>query len=232
MDKPTRKYLLVSAVLVLLGVLLSGPPMVLLVHWLKPQPPWTDVQTFTAQFHWLQTLPYWFGFLLLAGNALFVAAAGQLPAVRDRIHPRIALIAIAIYGAMVSFNYALQVAYLPRAATLPADVVSALSMVNPASICWIIEMYAYAFLGIGMWLIAPGFGGSGVLNTVKWLLVANGVVSVLGAVMLSVGQDWVLSLWGLVGYAAWNLLIVVIMVLVIFALRSDPLTASRTRSRS
>ena len=82
-------------------------------------------------------------------------------------------------------------------------------MNNPRSLCWAIEMFAYAILGAVTWLVAPAFREE---RAIALLLRANGVASA-GVTLFDLA--WVLTPVGLGFYVAWNLLVVAIMVLVV-----------------
>ena len=220
-ERKHRKVLLNSAILVILGIVLSGPPLVFLVEYLHPQPRWIDVETFIQNFHSLQTLPYWFGFLLLAGNMLFIISVGRLEPIRDRIQSQLSFVCLAIYSAMVSINYGIQTTSIPALVSASGAWLEAFSMVNPASICWTIEMFAYAFLGVAYWLVAGAFQGKGLFRMIRYLMIFNGIASVLGILLPVLNPAALLEQEGIIGYCLWNLLIVLIMALIIVAARDD-----------
>ena len=98
------------------------------------------------------------------------------------------------------------------ASILGPAAVSVLSMNNPRSLCWAIEMFAYAILGGVTWLVAPAFREE---RAIALLLRTNGLVSVAGAVVTLFDLAWVQTPVGLGFYVAWNLLVVAIMALVV-----------------
>jgi hypothetical protein len=51
------------------------------------------------------------------------------------------------------------------------------------------------------------------------LLVANGVVSIMGGFVTATSLGWVYSTAGLVSYALWNVLVVALTIMIILALR-------------
>jgi hypothetical protein len=201
------------------GIILSGPPMVFLVEHLKPQPGWVDAETFIANFHWLQTLPYWFGFILIIGNVLFIVSAGRLSSIRDRIQSSLSVICAGIYGSLVSINYAIQIAFVPAMVSDSNQILEFVSMVNPKSICWILEMFAYAILGIAYWLVSIAFQGKGILNIIKYLMIFNGIASLLGVLIPVFDPELLLESESIMGYVLWNVLIVLIMSLILIAFR-------------
>jgi hypothetical protein len=189
-----------------------GPGVVFADAALRPPAPWSGPEAFLASYHWTQAIPPLLGFPLLYGFILFVAGARRLDEARGgRVDPVPVLLLTAIYGALVSFNYVANACYVPLAGPADRGAVSVLSMNNPRSLCWAIEMFAYAILGIVTWLVAPTFREE---PAIALLLRANGVVSVAGAAVTLFDLAWVQTPVGLAFYAAWNLLVVAIMALV------------------
>ncbi len=203
-----------SAVMIVAGALLSAPISMLIVSIVAPQPPWQDAGTFAAHIHPVQTLPYVLGYLLMAGFVLFAASCHALTTPALRLQTSTALVATAIYASLVFANYTIQVAYVPRIISLEPHTAGMLTMANPASFGWFLEMFGYAALGVATWLVSGGFGGSLRGLLIRTLLVANGVGSIIGAGCTALYDRWVFSAAGLVSFAAWNLLIVVCFVLI------------------
>jgi hypothetical protein len=198
-----------SALLISVGALLSGPVAMALLLWLAPQPNWTDVDTFVLHYRPFQTAPYWLGFVLLGGFVLFTAACHGRAEERHRIRTTVALTFTAIYAAMVFTNYMLQVGVVPRLLTTEPDLVAILTMANPSSVAWFLEMFGYAALGIAMWLVSPLFGGTRLLVLIRWLLVVNAVLSLVGAILTSFVDRWVFSVTGLASFFAWNIVVII-----------------------
>jgi hypothetical protein len=137
-DKSNHRLIVLSAILVIVGSMFSGPVGYLIVNLVNPIP-WKDAPSFAAQYHPIQTLPYWFGFLYLAGFILFIAASRQLPAEKDRIFGDVSLVTTSLFAALIGFNYILQVGFIPNALDNPSEVFAAFAMNNPKSISWSIE---------------------------------------------------------------------------------------------
>jgi hypothetical protein len=209
--RPVESSLSRAALLVVASSLL-GPGVVFLDASLRGPQPWSGPQAFVDGFRWVQAIPPLLGFPLLVGFILFVAAAKRLDEARGgRVDQVPVLLLTAIYGALVAFNYVANACWVQQAA--PADLggVSILSMNNPRSLCWAIEMFAYAILGVVTWLLAPTFREE---PAIAFLLRTNGVVSVGSAAVTLFDLSWVMTPVGLGFYAAWNLLVVTIMILV------------------
>jgi hypothetical protein len=111
----------------------------------------------------------------------------------------------AVFASLISFNYLLQIAYVPSALDQTEAILSFISMANPSSVAWALEMFGYAILGLATIAVAPLFSGSVLQKIIKWLLVFNGVTSAGGAVAASIELSGVMSTTGLVGYVLWNI---------------------------
>ena len=53
------------------------------------------------------------------------------------------------------------------------------------------------------------------MKLIRYLLIANGVISILGAAATAFGNSWLMEWPGIVSVIVWNILILVIMSLVI-----------------
>lgn len=204
--------LAVSAMAVLTGAMLSGPVSTAMVMIVRPQPPWVDAEVFMDHYHWIQTIPFMLGFVLLLSSCLFVAAAAGLAgAGTHRTMANMAMIAAAVYGALISLNYILQIAYVPMLVQSNQQAAGLLTMSNPSSVCWAIEMFGYLFQGIAFWLLYPVFGGSKNSTLIKWLLDMNLILSVGGAVAACIDVAWAMKPFGLVMFIVWNLVLALLM---------------------
>lgn len=198
-----------SAIAVGAGALLSGP-LGLLVTFIDAQPPWSDAATYVASYRWWHQLPYWFGFGFVAAWVALTARLAALAPASRRTRTISALVAIAIYGAIISLNYTLQVAIVPAMVAGGDAAVGYLTMVNPVSIGWGIEMFGYGALGVSNLLAAPLFPESpgGLRPWIVRLMVLNGLVDIASAVAISIEMTWLLTPAGLAAYLFWNLLVV------------------------
>jgi hypothetical protein len=223
---PTIERSLSRAALVVIAASLLGPGVVFVDAAVRRPQPWSGPAAFLADWRWVQTLPPLLGFALLLGFVLFVAAARRLDEARGgRVDQVPVLLLTAIYGALVAFNYVANAVYVQHAAPEDLGAVSVLSMNNPRSLCWAIEMFAYALLGVVTWLLAPTFREE---RAIALLLRTNGIVSVASAAWTVVDLAWVQTPVGLVFYALWNLLVVAIMVLVVVRFRTADAGAAAT----
>jgi hypothetical protein len=80
-------------------------------------------------------------------------------------------------------------------------------------------MWGYAALGAATWFAAVAVRGSRVERAASWLMIANGVMSVVGAVVTAIKLDWVLTPAGFANYVAWNALVLTLSVLLVVAFR-------------
>ena len=210
-----QKLLLISAIIVIAGILFSGPIGILLTF-IKPQPAWKNSETFAANFHFVQTIPYIFGFILLTGFTFFISTSFRLASTGTQKIFRIAAnIFTAVYAALVGLNYAIQIGLVPALVISNEQLAGLFTMANPNSIGWTLEMFGYGFLGGATILIAPVFRKGLRLTLIRYLLIANGVISILGAAATAFGTSWLMAWPGIVSVVVWNILILVIMVLVI-----------------
>jgi hypothetical protein len=98
-------------------------------------------------------------------------------------------------------------------------MLSALSMANPTSLAWAMEMWGWGFLGVATWLVAPVFEGGGVGRAASALCVANGVVSTAGVVWTVLQPGWVHTTGGLAVYVSWNVLLGAMAMLALIVFR-------------
>lgn len=198
----------VGAILSAVGILTSGPLAVFLVALVKPQPLWENPELFVENFHRIQTLPFYFGILLVAGSILMLVSVYLLS--KKQAAALAALIFMSIGAVFAFLNYVAQTTFIPAIVNNYAaelnPIIGIFSMSNPISLPWAIEMWAYGFMGLGTWIAAGFFGTSRLEKIAKTLFIANGVVSVCGALLISIDLGAVFSIAGLAGYGIWNVL--------------------------
>jgi hypothetical protein len=73
-------------------------------------------------------------------------------------------------------------------------------------------MWGYAFFAAALWLVAPVLCRTKLERVTRALVALNLLVSVVGGVLTSARQAWVLSPPGLLGFSGWNALMVVVAV--------------------
>jgi hypothetical protein len=212
-----------GALSALAGILLSGPVAMVTVNAVRAQPAWSDARTFIEHYHPIQTLPYVFGFFFVGGCVLLVAGLRGLAGAKQLAASRLGLVVSAVGATLIVFNYVLQTTFVPaliRGYDPAADgIISSLTMVNPASLAWALEMWGYGLLGLGGWLVAAVLDRSGIEHLARWGLVGNGVISLVGTAVTVVRLEWVLTPTGLASYIAWNVYFLATLVLVAIVIR-------------
>ena len=173
-----------SAFALVVGVVLSGPAGLLLVAWVHPQPAWQGPARFAAELDRVQILPYVAGLLLIAACVALVCNLVVLAPEERKARAYGALVATATFSAIILFNYILQATFVPSLARAyqPENdaLISALTMANPGSLAWALEMWGYGALGVATWAIAFVFDTTG-LEGALWnlLMIAMGVTTIL-----------------------------------------------------
>lgn len=206
-----------SALVALFGYVTSGPVTFIIVSLVKPQPAWVSAKVFADNYSPVQDLPFYFGFFLIAGM-LMLATALYLSAIepKTRFALLLALCCTVIFCGMVAFNYICQTTYIHNMAlnynSGYDSAIEMFSMSNPLSFCWANEMWGYALLGIATWLMSVYYKTKN--ETIRILLIANGIVSLISVAWTIMDVNWVLTTLGLVLYFTWNVLMMVIMILI------------------
>ncbi|HET6544596.1 MAG TPA: hypothetical protein VFG46_29125 [Chryseolinea sp.] len=57
----------IGAMVALVGFVLSGPASFIIIRVVRPQPTWVSSSVFVENYHIIQDIPYYFGFLLIGG---------------------------------------------------------------------------------------------------------------------------------------------------------------------
>jgi hypothetical protein len=212
-----------GALTAIAGILLSGPLATAVIQRVRPQPDWYDARLFVASYHPVQALPYLCGLFFVSGCLMLVVGMHGFAPLERRAACLLGVVTSSLGATFVFFNYLVQTTVVPAlvGANRPEQeaLMAALTMVNPASLAWPLEMWGYAFLGLGSWIAAPAFDHGWLERAVRWLLAANGIVGIAGAAVTVAQLDWVLSTAGLVSYTAWNVLFLVTLALAAIALR-------------
>jgi hypothetical protein len=214
-----NKLISLGALVALIGYIMSGPVAFVIVNMLKPQPAWVSAAVFAENYSTLQDLPFYFGFLLI-GGMLMLVSGHYLNFKEDddekKFHLLIALGWTVVFCTLISFNYICQTTFVHNLALnyKPEydSAISTFSMTNPLSFCWANEMWGYAFLGIATWLTAGYYRDKN--NFIRVLLIANGIVSLFSAIWTIIDVSWVMTTIGLVSYFAWNVLMIVMMIMI------------------
>jgi hypothetical protein len=207
----------------LAGALLSGPVALALLAVTHPEPAWQGPDAFVRSYHPIQTLPYFLGFFLVGGFVSLIASLHAEAPPEMKPHTSAALAFAAAFSALVFMNYVIQTTFVPVLARsdMPAhrELLAALTMSNPKSLGWGLEMWGYAVLGLATWLVAPVFQGSRLERAARWSFVANGPMSLAGGAWTALDPGWELTSAGALAFGLWNLLVVVMAVLSLLVFR-------------
>ena len=220
-----------GAVSTILGIIISGPLAVALVGATHPQPPWAGPELFARSFHPIQILPYPGGIFLVAGLVVLLTSIHASAKWTQRTLATAALVFTAVFATLIFFNYVVQTAFIPVLATDYAatngPLLAALSMANPRSLAWALEMWGWGFLGLATWLIAPVFRGAGLARAARWAFVTNGPVSIAGAAWTAIRPGWVMTNAGLIAFGLWNVLLLLMAGLALEIFRENRSPTSR-----
>jgi len=221
-----RRTVRLGALTALVGTLLSGPIGLGLVHWISPQPEWRDAQTFVTAFHRIQEFPFFAGFLLIIGFVVLIAGLHAGAWDRSRARSTAALVLTAAFAAIIGINYIMQTTFVPGLvrsySAEQAPVLAAVTMANPGSLAWALEMWGYAALGAATWLCAFSFVGGRLARATRYLFFANGPLSIGAAIAMALWPGWVLTAFGLFAFVAWNALVIAMTALAIAAAKRLP----------
>jgi hypothetical protein len=210
---------IIAASITAIGTLLSGPLAFLAVSSINPQPAWTTPRVFVENFHPIQSVTFYFGFLLMGGSILMIAFIHHQKKDEKTL---LALVFTAIAGGFIFFNYFTEATYVPalvRNYTPDLDpIIRIFAATNPFSLFWVIEMWGYGFLGLGSILVIHYFSKDGLEGWTRIMFLINGVISIIGAFYTSLDLEWVLTTAGLISYGLWNLLYFALAVMFLFVL--------------
>lgn len=211
-----------GALLTALGAAASGPLGFALVTATHPQPAWQSAEVFARAYHPIQTVPFYLGFLLIGGFVALIAALHHMAPPRLRVRTSCALVFAAAFTALISFNYIVQTTFVPGLLahyTARHDAaIAVFSMSCPSSLAWALEMWGYGLLGVATWLVAPVLHATALERWTARLLVANGQLSIAGALLTALIPGWVFTPAGLAAFALWNALVIALGVIGAIAL--------------
>lgn len=211
-----NRLITLGATVALIGYLMSGPIGFLIVYFTKPQPAWVSSKVFVDNYHTVQDIPFYFGFLLIGGKLILVGGHFlnyQEDNEKKKLHLLVAFGWTIAFFTLIAFNYICQTTFIHNMALHYKSefdsAISTFSMSNPMSFCWANEMWGYAFLGIATWLMSGYYAGKN--NTIKILLIINGIVSILSVIWTIVDVNWMMTTIGLTAYFSWNVLMILLM---------------------
>lgn len=208
-----------GALVALVGCIASGPLGFLLVQFIKPQPAWISPSVFAENYHIIQDVPFYFGFLLTGG--MLMLSIGHYLECREtdadaRFHLLLAMGLTIAFFTLISINYLGQITFVRNMSLNYKPeydmAISLFSMANPRSFCWSNEIWGYGFLGVATWLTAGYYAGRS--KTIRLLLIINGIVSIATIVFIIINGDWLMTSVGLSAYLIWNALMISLLILI------------------
>jgi hypothetical protein len=204
------KLISLSSFIALTGYILSGPAAFLAVNQIKPQPKWISPGLFVENYSILQDL--------LVGGMLMLVASHYLLCKEENTRIKFPLLVAVcltiIFSTLITFNYICQTTFVHNLALNYSPehdaAISMFSMSNPLSFCWANEMWGYGILGVATWLMAGYYKDKS--SVIFTLLIANGIMSIVGVVLTIYDINWVMTTGGLIAYFAWNVLMIALMI--------------------
>ena len=103
-DRPMDRHLktgIAGAALTIIGILASGPLALLVVEGVHPQPAWTGAEAFARAFHPVQTLPYYAGFILVAGCIILMSALCRIAGKEAGARYLVSLVFTTIFATLI-----------------------------------------------------------------------------------------------------------------------------------
>jgi len=218
--KPEGNSLIsVGVIVALTGFSFSGPLGFLIVQVSGPQPAWVSPEVFAQNYKVSQNIPYYAGFLLVAGMLLlsaghYISLTGENA--KDRLNVLLSVLWTCIFSALISFNYICQVSFIHHLALQYKpeydDAISTYSMSNPISLCWATEMWGYGMLGVATWMLSAFYRSKN--RVICLLLILNGILSVACIAVTIIDTGWLLKGAGLIAYFTWNALMIIVLILI------------------
>jgi hypothetical protein len=200
--------------MVIIGLLASGPVGSIATNLLSPQPSWISAAVYIDNYESIQVMPFFFGFILLFGFLLFFSSLPKREDELSGIMKNMMIYSTGLYAFMISLNYFIQMAIVPNYISNEL-IVGMFATLNPKSIFWYLEMTGYGFLGIATSFAAYFFHGNKRRNMIRYLLIANGILSVAGSILTFIFPGWVMEISGLASYVLWNVLCIMFMMLIL-----------------
>ena len=109
----TLRIAILGAWMTIIGILLSGPPGVLLVSAVRPSGLWQGAAIYAQNYHPIQTLPFFSGFLLVGGYIVLMVALHQLADENRKTQTLIAVVFTTIFATLIFINYLNQTTFVP-----------------------------------------------------------------------------------------------------------------------
>lgn len=214
MNEQYIKFGRVAVITNMFGIVFSGLVFPVLSLIFTPQPPWRDAALFVESFHPLQTATFFCGYFLVIGSLLTFIVLYKITPESRKIQALSGLVINVVFTTVVFLNYIIQTTYIPYLANNnppeTATILPIFTMANPGSFAWALEMYGWGGIGLSFIFMAYIFQEGKTAKTLKILFLANGICSVVSALMTSFDMNWLFSPAGFAALIIWNLLVLVI----------------------
>ncbi|MGE0019865.1 MAG: hypothetical protein AB7S72_09380 [Draconibacterium sp.] len=214
MNEQYIKFGRVAVITNMFGIVFSGLVFPVLSLIFTPQPPWRDAALFVESFHPLQTATFFCGYFLVIGSLLTFIVLYKITPESRKIQALSGLMINVVFTTVVFLNYIIQTTYIPYLANNnppeTATILPIFTMANPGSFAWALEMYGWGGIGLSFIFMAYIFQEGKTAKTLKILFLANGICSVVSALMTSFDMNWLFSPAGFAALIIWNLLVLVI----------------------
>lgn len=150
--------------------------------------PWKDMPSYAVQARgWLTISIFVLIFLLTIFFVIAVATIHVITPERWKLLSLIALGFALMYAAICSANCFLQLSFVQQRIAAGADLgaLEPWTSASPNSALFATDNLAFFLQGLATVALVPLFGGSRMMNTIKWLFVSNGVFNAIGLVVIS-----------------------------------------------
>jgi hypothetical protein len=143
--------------------------------------PWIDATAYEESFQVIEFVPQMIGFILLPTLLVLYVSIHYLASPNNRIWSLLGVIFCAGFVIVVLIIYFIEVGYvLPSLYQSEAEGLEQLIFKNPRSIAFGVNNFAWGFLlGLSLIFMANVFQGSRLAAWIRWLLVVNGIGSLL-----------------------------------------------------
>ncbi len=173
--------------------------------------PWSGIEAYADTFQRTQVLNTAPALLLAPAMIVLFAAFHYSSAPNTSINTLIALVFTAVYSAIITSIYALQLHTVSlNIAAGDLEGVSLLALPNFHSAFFALDTLGYAFLSLAMLAVIPLFPGPGARRWTRWLLFLDGGLGILGLILLPLDLPWAI----VAGGGLWGLTFPLVMVLI------------------
>jgi hypothetical protein len=154
-----------------------------------PATRWAGAQLFAAEFKPIESLPAIPALLLGPAVMMLMLSIHFYAPQPKRIFSLAAVLFTAIYAALCSLNYFVQLTAV-RQGVLNGDAsaIAPFVMANPQSVFLAVDTLGYLFLFIACLLAAPVFDRGRLEQGIRWLLVGSAVLGLIGVLGYAIDQ--------------------------------------------